>query len=170
MDNLLDLHSLFSGEDLDYIRNFDTEDIGRFKICTIKNIKARDVHLYRQILASGYKGVLDAQGRNDQGALSLACRLLFLLPPILLRKPDAAVQQRLDAFLAGDLKLCTRGLFSVHDNCIKRGERVPVTSRHQAATASVFDGQNAKAIQVLTSTVCTTTYEDSKEAMLSKHP
>ena len=145
-------------------------DIGRFKISTIKNIKARDVQLYRRILASELKGVLEAYGRNYQEALSLACRLLFLLPPILLRKPDAAVPQRLDAFLEGDLKLCTRGLLGIHDNYIKRGKRVSATSRHQAAVARVFDGQYAKAIQALTSTACSTTYEDRKAAMLSKHP
>ena len=97
------------------------EDIGRYKISTVKSIKTRDVHLYRQILASAYKGVLDASANNDQESLSLVCRLLFMLPSILLRKPDTAAPQRLDAFLAGDLKLCTRGLLSVRDNYIKRG-------------------------------------------------
>ena len=140
MDNLLDLHSLFSSVDLDCIKNFNMDDIGRFKISTVKNIKARDVHLYRLIVASAYKGVVDASANSVQQALELACTFLFLLPPILLRKPDVAVPQRLDAFLAGDLKLCTRGLLSSRDNYIKEGERVSITSKHYAAAARVFDG------------------------------
>ena len=46
-DSLLDFQVLFSTENLDYVRNFDMDDIGRYKISTVKNIKTRDVHLYR---------------------------------------------------------------------------------------------------------------------------
>ena len=120
------------------------DNIGKFKISTIKNIKTKDVHLYRQILASAYKGVVESSARNDQRGLAL-----FLLPPILLRKPDAAVPQRLDAFLAGDPRLCTRGLLTVHDNYINKGDRAPHITKHRQAAARVFDGQYAKAVQVL---------------------
>ena len=170
MDNLLDFNSLFPREDLDYIREFNMDDIGRFKIATIKNIKTKDVHLYRQILASAYKGVVEASTNNDQQGLKLACRFLFLLPPILLRKPDAAVPQRLDAFLAGDIKLYTRGLLTVRDNYINKGERAPTTTKHREAAARVFDGQYAKAVQVLIQKESSTTYEDRKVAMCNKHP
>ena len=170
LDNLLDFNSLFSSDDLDYIRDFNMDNIGKFKIATIKNIKTKDVHLYRQILASAYKGVVEASASNDHQGLALACRFLFLLPPILLRKPEAAVPQRLDAFLAGDLRFCTRGLLTVHDNYINKGDRVPNTTKHRQAAARVFDGQYAKAIQVLIHKESSTTYEERKEAMRSKHP
>ena len=146
------------------------DNIGKYKISTIKNIKAKDVHLYRQILASAYRGVVESSARNDQQGLVLACRFLFLFPPILLSKPDTAVPQRLDAFLAGDLRLCTRGLLTVHDNYINKGDRAPHITKHRQAAARVFDGQYAKAVQVLTRTDSSTTYEERKEAMDSKHP
>ena len=170
LDNLLDLNSLFSPDDLNYIKVFNMDDIGKFKIATIKNIKTKDVHLYRRILTSAYKGVVQASARNDHQGLALACRFLYLLPLILLRKPDAAVPQRLDAFLAGDLKFCTRGLLSVQDNYINKGDRAPTTTKHRQAAARVFDGQYAKAVQVLIHEDSSTTYEERKEAMDSKHP
>ena len=170
LDNLLDFNLLFSSDDLDYIRNFDMDNIGKYKISTVKNIKAKDVHLYRQILASAYKGIVESSARNDQQNLLLACRFLFLLPTILLRKPDSAVPQRLDAFLAGDLRLCTRGLLTVHDNYINKGDRAPHNTRHRLAAARVFDGQYAKAVQVLTHTDSSTTYEQRREAMECKQP
>lgn len=169
-DNLIDFHSLFYREDIDYVKNFNMDEIGRYKIATVKNIKTRDVHLYRQILASAYKGVVEASNNNDRQGLTLACRILFLLPPILLRKPDSAVPQRLDAFLAGDLKLCTRGLLTLRDNYINKGGRVPITTKYREAAARVFDGQYAKAVQVLIQKESSTTYEDRKEAMCSKYP
>jgi hypothetical protein len=87
-----------------------------------------------------------------------------------LRKPDAAVPQRLDAFLAGDLKFCTRGLLSVQDNYISKGDRAPANTKHRLAAARVFDGQYAKAVQVLTHEHSHKTHEEKKEAMDSKHP
>jgi hypothetical protein len=146
------------------------DSVGKYKISTVKNIKAKDVHIYRQILTSAYKGIVEASATNDRQNLRLACRFLFLLPPILLRKPDSAVPQRLDAFLVGDLKLCTRGLLTVHDNHINKGDRTPHSTRHRLAAARVFDGQYAKAVQVLTQTDSSTTYEQRREAMESKHP
>ena len=113
---------------------------------------------------------MQASASSDHQGLVLACRFLYLLPPILLRKPDAAVPQRLDAFLAGDLKFCTRELLSVQDNYINKGDRAPHNTRHRQAAAKVFDGQYAKAVQVLTHTDSSTTYEQRREAMECKHP
>lgn len=46
--------------------NFDMEDVGKFKITTVKSIKTRDVHLCRRILTSVLRGVTEAVDKNDE--------------------------------------------------------------------------------------------------------
>lgn len=145
-------------------------DIGRFKIKTVKSIQTKDVHAYGRILTSALHGVVVASESGDTQALALACRFLFLIPPILLRTPVKAVTQRIDAFIAGDLKLCARGLLSIPDNYVPRADRSPTQTRHQAAAACVFDGQISKALTALLRQKSSTTYEARKKAMVLKHP
>ena len=98
-------------------------NIGRFKIKTVKNIQTKDVQAYGRILASALQGVIVvivATETGDVHALALACRFLFFIPPILLRTPVRAAPQRIDAFLARDLRLSARGLLSIPDNYIPR--------------------------------------------------
>ena len=84
--------------------------------------------------------------------------------------PAKVVPQRLDAFLAGDLKLCVRGILSVQDNYIRKADRSPTSTKRQAAAACVFDGQVSKALAALLRQESSTTYEDRKAAMVAKHP
>ena len=90
-------------------------------------IQPRDVHIYRRVLTSApLQGVLTAEQSNDPQAMATACRFLFLILPMILRSPAKFVPQRLDAFLAGDLKLCARGLISIQDNYyVSRVNRAP---------------------------------------------
>jgi hypothetical protein len=127
-DNIIDFMQLFPTEHINFIRDFDMDDIGRYKIRTVKDIQARDVHIYRRIITSALHGVLAAHQSEDQEAIAIACRFLFLIPPILLRSPAKSVPQRIDAFLAGDLKLCTRGLMSIQDNYVRRADRTPLVT------------------------------------------
>ena len=169
LDNIIDFHQLFPADHIEFIRDFDMDDIGKHKIKTVKDIKARDVHIYRRILTSALQGVLKAEQGNDPQAMAVACRFLFLIPPMLLRSPAKSVPQRLEAFLAGDLKLCTRGLLSIQDNHVRRVDRASMTTKHQAATC-VFDGQFSKALQALLRQETSTTHEDRRATMVAKHP
>ena len=169
-DGIIDFNQLFPAEHINFIRDFDMDNIGRYKIRTVKNIQAKDVHIYRRILTSALHGVLTAQQSVDQQSISVACRFLFLVPPILLRSPAKSVPQRLDAFLAGDLKQCARGLMSIQDNYVRRVDRTPLVTKHQAAAACVFDGQFSKAVQALLRQETNTTQEARKAAMVAKHP
>jgi len=56
-EGLIDFYSLFSDKHLDFIRNFDLELIGKFKINTVPNVLRVDVHAYQ---ASILKGSVDA--------------------------------------------------------------------------------------------------------------
>ena len=55
-----------------FIRDFDMDNIGRYKIRTVKDIQARDVHIYRRILTSALHGVFAAHQSEDQQAISIA--------------------------------------------------------------------------------------------------
>ena len=169
-DGIIDFHRLFPAEHINFVRDFDMDNIGRYKIRTVKDIQARDVHIYRRILTSALHGVLTAQQSGDQQSIVVACRFLFLIPSILLRSPAKSVSQRLDAFLAGDLKLCARGLMSTQDNYVSRADRAPLATKHQAAAACVFDGQFSKALQALLRQETNTTHDDRRAAMVAKHP
>ena len=146
------------------------DDIGRFKIRTVKSIQTKDVPAYTRIITSALHGVTLAAENGDAHDLALACRFLCLIPPMLLRAPAKAVTQRIDAFLLGDLKLCARGLLSVPDNYVPRAHRTPMQTKHQAAAACVFDGQFSKALTALLRQETSTTYEARMEAMMMKHP
>ena len=164
-DNVIDFQQLFPADHIDFIRDFDMDNIGKYKIRT-----ARDVHIYRRILTSALQGVLTAEQSEDPQAMATACRFLFLIPPMILRSPPKAVPQRLDAFLAGDLKLCARGLISIQDNYVSREDRAPMSTKHQAAAACVFNGQFSKPLQALLRQETNTTHNDRRAAMLVKHP
>ena len=146
------------------------DNIGRHKIRTVKDIQARDVPTYRRILTSALQGVLTAEQSGDPQAIAIACSFLFLIPPMILRTPVRAVPQRLDAFLARDLKLCARGLISIQDNLVSKADRAPINTKHQAAAACVFDGQFSKALQALLRQDTNTTHEARRAAMVAKHP
>ena len=168
--NVLDFGLLFSQDHIQFIKDFDMDDIGRFKIRTVKSIQTKDLPAYTRIITSALHGVIQAAEKGDMHDLALTCRFLYLIPPMLLRAPAKAATQRIDAFLLGDLKLCARGLLSVPDNYVPRAQRTPTQTRHQAAATCVFDGQFSKALTALMRQETSTTHETRMEAMIAKHP
>ena len=56
------------------------------------------------------------------------------------------------------------------DNYVRRADRTPLVTRHQAAAACVFDGQFSKAVQALLRQETNTTHEARRTAMIAKHP
>ena len=65
-EGIIDFSQLFPAEQVNFIRDFDMDNIGRYKIRIVKDIQARDVHIYRRILTSALHGVLAAHQSEDQ--------------------------------------------------------------------------------------------------------
>jgi len=85
LEGLIDFYSTFSEKHLDFIRNFDMELIGKFKINTVPSILKSDAQPYQIILASILKGSVDAVEMAHEDRQLIYSRLLWLLPPLLLR-------------------------------------------------------------------------------------
>ena len=49
---MLDFTSLFAQDHIQIIRDFDMDDIGRFKIRTVKSVQTKDVPAYTRIISS----------------------------------------------------------------------------------------------------------------------
>ena len=122
------------------------ELIGKFKINTVPNILRLDVQAYQIILASILKGSVDAVESAHEDRQLIYSRLLWLLPPLLLRNPKKLVSKRLEAFIQGDLDLCYNGLCSTHDNHFAI-QKSPASIQKLAAD-KVFNGQYSKAMTV----------------------
>ena len=67
-----------------------------------------------------------------------------LVPPLLLRKPKDSVARRMEAFIAGDLEYCVKGMLTTRDNYY--APQRSTKSVLQAAADKVFNGQYAKAV------------------------
>jgi len=85
LEGQIDLYSTFSEKHLDFMRNFDMELIGKFKINTVPNILRSDAQPYQIILASILKGSVHAVEMAHEDRQLIYSRLLWLLPPLLLR-------------------------------------------------------------------------------------
>ena len=168
LDGLIDFYDLFSEDNINTIKKFDMESIGKFKINTAPSIMRADTPVHQRILASVLKGSVDAVERNDAERQLFYSRLLWLLPPILLRNPKSTIRKRLEAFVNGDLDVCINGLCSTHDNYFAI-QKSPA-SIHKAASDKVFNGQYSKAMVTLLNETSTATNEQKKLAMIAKHP
>ena len=62
---MLDFNRLFPQEHIQYIRDFDMDNIGRFKIKTVKSIQTKDVPAYTRIITSALHGVIQAAESGD---------------------------------------------------------------------------------------------------------
>ena len=168
LEGPIDFNSTFSENYLDLIRNFDMELIGKFKINTVPNILRSDAQAYQTILASVLKGSVDAVEAAHEDRQLIYSRLLWLLPPLLLRNPKKLVSKRLQAFIQGDLETCFSGLCSTHDNHFAI-QKTPA-SIHKLAADKVFNGQYSKAMMALLHQPSVATSEQKKIAMTKKHP
>ena len=95
-------------------------------------------------------------------------RLLWLMPPLLLRNPKKLVSKRLEAFIQGDLEFCYNGLCSTHDNYFAM-QKTPA-SIHKLAADKVFNGQYSKAMTALLHQPSVATSERKRTAMIKNTP
>ena len=145
------------------------EDIGRYRINTVQSITRKDTPLYQRILSSILKGSCEAIENNDADKSKVYSRLLWLLPPLLLRKPKGSVTkrlevfiERLEVFIAGDLDFCIKGMLATRDNYFTfQKSHASVT---KAAADKVFSGQFSKAMAILTQDQVNATNQEVKEA------
>ena len=93
---------------------------------------------------------------------------MYLVPPLLLRKPKGSVAKRMEAFVAGDLEFCIKGMLATRDNFIT--PQRSANSKMQAAASKVFNGQYAKAVSILTNEDVSATPQEIRETLIAKHP
>ena len=132
------------------------------------SITRKDTPTYQKNLASVLKGSCDAIDNNDEDRNIVYSRLIWLLPPLLFRKPKGSVTKRMDTFIAGDLDFCIKGMLATHDNhyAFQRS----TSSIRKSAADKNFNGQYAKDMSILTQEQITATSTEVREAMLAKHP
>ena len=51
-ENLFDVFDIFNADQIQYIREFDMQNIGRYRINTVPSITRKDTSTYQRILAS----------------------------------------------------------------------------------------------------------------------
>jgi hypothetical protein len=167
-DTLFDVFEIFNRKQIQYIKDFDMDDIGRYRISTVPNITRKEAGTYQKILASVLKGSCEAITNNDEERKMVYSRLVYLVPPMLLRKPKGSVTKRMEAFINGDLEYCTKGMLHTRDNFITLQRSS--SSKMQAAASKVFNGQYAKAISILTNEDVSAPPREIREALIAKHP
>ena len=74
----------------------------------------------------------------------------------------------MEAFIAGDLEYCVRGMLATRDNYF--APQRSTKSILKAAADKVFNGQYAKAVSILTQEDVTASPQEIKEALIAKHP
>ena len=167
-DGLIDVFDIFNERQIQYIKDFNMDNIGKYRINTIPNIMRKDAAIYQRILASVLKGSCDAIEENDEEKKLVYSRLIYLVPPLLLRKPKGSVTRRMEAFIAGDLEYCVRGMLATRDNYY--APQRSTKSTFKAAADKVFNGQYAKAVSILTQEDVVASPQEIKEALITKHP
>ena len=165
---LIDVFDIFSENQIQYIKDFKMDDIGRYRISTVPNITRKDAATYQKILASVLKGSCDAIANNDEERKIVYSRLVYLVPPLLLRKPKGSVAKRMEAFVAGDLEYCVNGMLATRDNyfALQRS----TSSILKAAANKVFNGQYSKAVSILIHEEVTASPQEIRETLIAKHP
>jgi hypothetical protein len=117
---------------------------------------------------SNYYGAIAQLRQAHEARQLIYSRLLWLLPPLLLRNPKKLVTKRLEAFIQGDLDFYYKGLCSTHDNHFAI-QKTPASIQRLAAD-KVFNGQYSKAMTVLTHQPSVASSEQKRIAMIKKHP
>jgi len=165
---LIDVFDIFNKKQIQYIKDFNMDDIGRYRINTVPNITRKEAGTYQKILASVLKGSSNAIANTDEEKKIVYSRLIYLVPPLLLRKPKGSVAKRMEAFVAGDLEYCVNGMLATRDNyfALQRS----TSSTMKAAASKVFNGQYAKAVSILTHEEVTASTQEIRETLIAKHP
>ena len=144
------------------------QNIGRYRINTVPSITRKESSTHQRILASILKESCDAIDNNDEDRKIVYSRLIWLLPPLLLRKPKGSVVKRMDAFMAGDLEFCIKGMLATRDNYYTV-QKSP-SSIWKSTADKIFNGQYAKAMSILTQEQVIASITEIRDAMLAKHP
>jgi len=163
---LIDVFDIFNKKQIQYIKDFNMDDIGRYRINTVPNITRKEA--YQKIIASVLKGSSNAIANTDEEKKIVYSRLIYLVPPLLLRKPKGSVAKRMEAFVAGDLEYCVNGMLATRDNYFAL--QGSTSSTMKAAASKVFNGQYAKAVSILTHEEVTASPQEIRETLIAKHP